>query len=124
MLDSADHSTNVSAFSTLGKIYNSDSPDKFHSSVKLESKDLFLLGQRAFDKQPPQQEKFVFPEFAFEHEKINVSCPGGYINWGSLHQIYDFDKQLKGNLRKAPKLAYSASSLKRKTICSLGNGLL
>ena len=38
----------------------------------------------------------------------SVHCPAGYISWGDLYNIYDRDKELSGNLRKAPKLSYQA----------------
>ena len=37
-----------------------------------------------------------------------MHCPQGYIGWADLYNIYDKDKELKGNLRKAPKLSYQA----------------
>ena len=52
--------------------------------------------------------KFVYPAFSFDKEGITVSCPAGYITWGSLHRIYDNDSKLMANLRKAPKLTYRA----------------
>jgi len=39
---------------------------------------------------------------------IDINCPAGYIRWKDLYDIYDLDKELKGNLRKAPKLSYQA----------------
>ena len=39
---------------------------------------------------------------------MQLHCPQGYIDWADLHNIYDKDKELKGNLRKAPKLSYQA----------------
>ena len=105
-----DHSTNVNAFSTLRKTYKSDSPYYFiHPSNQNQKIYLFFDNvhlMKNIRNNLLNGKKFVFPEFAFAHENINVSCPGGYITWGSLHRIYDFDSQLKGNLRKAPKLTY------------------
>ena len=39
---------------------------------------------------------------------IGINCPAGYIRWADLHDIYDKDKNLQANLRKAPKLSYQA----------------
>ena len=48
--------------------------------------------------------KFVFTEFSYNQ----LHCPQGYIAWTDLCNIYDKDKELKGNLRKVPKLSYQA----------------
>ena len=37
---------------------------------------------------------------------MQLHCPQGYIDWADLHNIYDKDKELKANMRKAPKLSY------------------
>ena len=37
---------------------------------------------------------------------MQLHCPQGYIGWTGLYNIYDKDKELKGNLRKALKLSY------------------
>ena len=37
-----------------------------------------------------------------------MHCPEGYISWAHMYNIYDNDKELKGNLRKAAKLSYQA----------------
>ena len=42
-----------------------------------------------------------------------MHCPKGYIGWADLYNIYDRDKELKGNLRKAPKLSYEAGDNKQ-----------
>ena len=52
--------------------------------------------------------KFVFPEFSYNKGNIQLHCPQGYIDQVDLYNIYDNDKELKGNLRKAPKLSYQA----------------
>ena len=48
----------------------------------------------------------MFPEFVYDDNLHNkISCAAGYIRLGDLYQIYDKDKELKSNLRKAPKLS-------------------
>ena len=55
------------------------------------------------------KKKFVFPEFVYDGNlHIKTSCPAGYFLWGDLYVIFNKDKQLKSNLRKAPKLSYLA----------------
>ena len=51
-------------------------------------------------------QKVVFPEFSYNQGNIQLPCLQSYINWADLYNIYDKDKKLKGNLRKAPKLSY------------------
>ena len=49
--------------------------------------------------------KFVFP---YNQGNIQLHCRQGYIDWADLYNIYDKDKELKGNLRKDAKLSYQA----------------
>ena len=39
---------------------------------------------------------------------MKINCPAGYICLGDLYDIYDKYYELKGNLRKAPKLTYQS----------------
>ena len=52
--------------------------------------------------------KVVFSEFSSNQGNIQLHCPQGYIGWADLYNIYDNEKELKGNLRKAPKPSYQA----------------
>ena len=52
--------------------------------------------------------KYVFPAFESKIGEETFSCPAGYISWSALHRVYDKDKELQGNLRKARKLSYKA----------------
>jgi hypothetical protein len=53
--------------------------------------------------------KFVFPEFIYNDGlNIDINFPAGFIQWKDLYNIYDKDKELSSNLRKAPKLSYQA----------------
>ena len=52
---------------------------------------------------------FLFPEIVYDDNlHIKISCLAGYIRWGNLYDIYHKGKELKSNLRKAPKLSYLA----------------
>lgn len=44
----------------------------------------------------------------YNDQNININCPAGYLSWHDLHNAYDQDKNLKGNLRKCPKLSNTA----------------
>ena len=52
--------------------------------------------------------KYVFPTFESKIGEETFSCPAGYISWSDLYRVYDKDKELQGNLRKACKLSYTA----------------
>ena len=52
--------------------------------------------------------RFVFPGFSCSQGNIQLHCSQGYIGWEDLCTIYDNGKELKGNLRKTPKLTYQA----------------
>ena len=52
---------------------------------------------------------FLFPEIVYDDNlHIKISCLAGYIRWGNLYDIYHKGKEVKSNLRKAPKLSYLA----------------
>ena len=33
-----------------------------------------------------------------------IKVPEGFVSWGMLHQLYERDELVQGNLRKAPTL--------------------
>ena len=47
--------------------------------------------------------RFIFSEFHFSDF---ISLPAGKISWKLLHSVFDEDKKLQANLRKANKLTY------------------
>ena len=56
----------------------------------------------------PNKKKFVFPGFDFSIGELNISSAPGYISWSDFHVLLNRDKDLPGNLRKAPKLSFKA----------------
>ena len=52
--------------------------------------------------------KFVFPSFTFEISNIHISSVDGYIAWSDIQKIYDQDRIIETNLRKALKLILKA----------------
>ena len=105
------HSTNVTAFSTLLKRFSSSSDSYFTYPVNNLKTYLFYDNvhlMKNVRNNLLNGKKFVFPEFKFENNNIKISCPAGYITWGDLHKVHDRDAKLKGNLRKAPALTYQA----------------
>ena len=50
--------------------------------------------------------RFVFPQFDYEKDGIEIHCPARYLAWSDLHQIFEHDVKLQSNLKKAHKLSY------------------
>ena len=50
--------------------------------------------------------RFVFPQFDYEKDGIEIHCPAGYLAWSDLYQIFEHDVKLQSNLKKAHKLSY------------------
>ena len=50
--------------------------------------------------------RFVFPQFDYEKDGIEIHCTAGYLAWSDLHQIFEHDVKLQSNLKKAHKLSY------------------
>ena len=106
------HSTNVSAFSNLVKTYGSTSSLYIQPPGNSKKKTFLFYDNVHLAKNKRNNlingKKIVFPEFKYNDEKINITCPAGYLSWHDLHNVYDKDKTLNGNLRKCPKLTYTA----------------
>lgn len=103
------HSANVNAFEKLCSQYgDSNLPYITFPGSKVKTYLFFdtvhLL--KNIRNNLLNRKKFVFPGFNFESAYINISSEPGYISWRNLYQIYDDDKKLTANLRKAPKLTY------------------
>ena len=106
------HSTNVNAFSTLIKTYESDSPLYIQHPQNFGKKTYSFYDSVHLAKNLRNNlinnKKFIFPELMYNDQNININCPAGYLSWHDLHNAHDKDKKLKGNLRKCPKLSYTA----------------
>ena len=107
------HSSNVNAFSILQKAYSSSTcefyinyPDNI-SKIYLFYDNVHLL--KNIRNNLLNSRKFVFPSFSHSvNDECIINVPAGYISWSNLHNIYDKDEKLDGNLRKAPKLGYKS----------------
>ena len=89
------HSANVNAFSTLVTMFKSESDNYIiypetgrRIYLFYDTVHLIKNFQRLYD----------------DNLHIKINCPAGHIRWGDLYNIYHKDYELKGNLRKAPKL--------------------
>ena len=106
------HSANVNAFSCLVKNFNS--PSRLYIKVPSQNKNTYLFYDNVHLIKNVRNnllngKKFVFPPFVYnDNQFINIDFPAGYISWGDLHNTYDKDKELQGNLKKCPKLTYTA----------------
>ena len=46
-----------------------------------------------------------------QHLSLSIPIASGYITWGKIHKIYEFDTNLQSHLKKYPKLSYQALQL-------------
>ena len=52
--------------------------------------------------------KFIFSLFASNIESLDLHSEAGCVSWSNIHEIYDSNVALEGNLRMAHKLTYKA----------------
>lgn len=105
--------SNVYAFSLLASLFVTDC-SLFMKHPLSHGKQMCMFSDAVHLVKNTQNnllhgKKFIFPDFTYDDQLyIWLNCPAGYISWEDLHTLYDKDKKLKGNLRKAPKLSYQA----------------
>ena len=66
--------------------------------------------------------RFLFPSFTFNRFKDSINVTGRELKWKMLHDVFERDAQLDGNLKKAPKLTLKVLhpvSNKQKVLLSL-----
>ena len=51
--------------------------------------------------------RFIFPAFEYNGFKDSISFEGGEISWKLFHNIFEKDRLLDANLRKAPKIIHN-----------------
>ena len=109
---SDNHSANVNAYTNLLSEYgNSDPSGLFIQHPDSETKTYLFYDNVHLLKNIRNNllnaKKFVFPECSISIQNKTVQFPAGFISWGGIHKVFDFDSKLTtGNLRKAPKLTY------------------
>ena len=105
------HSSNVAAFKIL---LNNNPGDKQHYFIppNTESKTYVFFDTVHLIKNIRNNllhcKKFVFPGFEFQVCGLEISSEPGFISWNDLHKVHQKDQKLDANLRKAPKLSYTA----------------
>ena len=107
------HALNVHAFSSITAIFNSDSHQYINHSRNFGKKTYLFYDTVHIMKNIRNNllkgERFAFPEFIYNDGlNIDINFLGGFIQWKDLYDIYDKDKGLSANLKKAPKLSYQA----------------
>ena len=103
------HSANVNAFSNLQTKYGASCYYIEHEKNNNRRTYLFYDNVHLLKNirnNLLNVKKYVFPTFESKIGEETFSCPAGYISWSDLHRVYDKDKELQGNLRKARKLPY------------------
>ena len=48
--------------------------------------------------------RYLFPSFTFNGFKDSINATARELKWKMLHNVFERDAQLNGNLKKAPKL--------------------
>ena len=85
------HNANVNAFNTLKRKYgNKDQlliqhPENHNKNTYLFFDTPHLI--KNVRNNLVNAKRFVFPEFDYEKDGINIHCPAGYIAWADLHDI-------------------------------------
>ena len=110
---SDNHSTNVSAYSHLieeygfsKEIHGIKHPSKPSSVIYLFYDSVHLI--KNIRNNLLNHRRFIFPSFDFYQFLDPINVPAGEISWKLLHDVYDKDKSLQGNLKKAHKLSYKS----------------
>ena len=100
------HPSNVSAFKKLLECSNQDHGSLFMlnelSKVYL-SYDTFHLIKNV-QNNLLNHKRLLFPSFTFNGFKDSINVTGGELKWKMLHDVFERDAQLDGNLKKAPKV--------------------
>ena len=106
------HSSNINAFTSLKEVFNSESKLFFERSTNQDKRTYMFFDTVHLMKNIRNNllnaKKVVFPEFSYNQGNTQLHWPQSYIGWADLYNIYDKDKELKGNMRKAPKLSCQA----------------
>ena len=103
---SDDHSSNVSAYHMLLKDSKQDKDSLFmmHGTNKiyLFHDSVHLL--KSVRNNLLNYKRFIFPSFKFEGFLDKIEVPSGALHWKTFHDVFEKDKLLQANLRKAPRI--------------------
>ena len=104
------HNSNVNAFKSLKQKFGKGDqlfiqhPSNPHKNIYLFFDTPHLI--KNVRNNLLNSRRFVFPQFDYEKDGIEIHCPAGYLAWPDLHQIFEHDVKMQSNLKKAHKLSY------------------
>ena len=104
---SDNHATNVAAFRELCSLHGMDGQENVIQHPTAQETQVYLFYDsvhllKNVRNNLLRARRFIFPPF----ESSFICIPPGEITWKLLHDVYDEDKKLQANLRKAYKLTY------------------
>ena len=104
------HPSNVSTFKKLLESSNQDPASLF---LLHETRKIYLCYDTVHLMKNVRNnllnhKRFLFPSFNFNGFKDTINVTGGELKWKLLHDVFENDAKLDGNLRKAPKLTAKA----------------
>ena len=105
---SDNHSTNVTAFASLQRLYGARNSGE-HYIIYFEMQKVYLMYDsvrliKNVRNNLLSNKRFIFPPFEFSCFRDGIKVTGGEITWALLHKVHEEDAKLKANLRAAPKL--------------------
>ena len=104
------HNSNVNAFKCLKQKFGKGDqlfiqhPSNPHKNIYLFFDTPHLI--KNVRNNLLNSRRFVFPQFDYEKDGIEILCPAGYLAWSDLHQMFEHDVKLQSYLKKAHKLSY------------------
>ena len=105
------HPANVQAFQLLLNDHDGDKTHFFYAPASTNKTYIFFDTVHLIKNIRNNLlncKKFVFPALAFEVCGKMICSPAGYICWSDLQRIYESDKKIEANMKKAPKLTFSS----------------
>ena len=106
MIISDNHSCNTSAYHNILSHFNTPYDNLY---FMYESQKIYLCFDtvhliKSIRNNLLNNKRFIFPAFTFEKFNDLINVEGREISWELLHDTYEKDCTLQGNLRKAPRL--------------------
>ena len=105
---SDNHSTNVSAYSSLLKTYRLDNDTNKSYVMYFEGRKIYLMYDsvhiiKNVRNNLLNDKRFIFPPFEFFGFRNEIKITGE-ISWSLLHKVHSEDEKLQSNLKATPKL--------------------
>ena len=105
---SDNHSANVIAYKLLLEESGQSADDLF---IEYDHQKIYLLHDvihliKNVRNNLLNYERFIFPAFEYNGFKDSISFEGGEISWKLFHNVFEKDRLLDANLRKAPQITH------------------